>query len=398
MSTLRPIVVLKGILKFKAGATYFRKGLVVFQFALSIILILWMIVVFRQIAYIHNKDLGFSKENLLYMPLEGQLGKNFLTFKDELLKQPGILNITSAQSSPLEVGSSTQGVRWPGKDTTKLILFSNNPITYDYVKTMGIELKGGRDFDPSYSLDTMNYLVNESAARKIGYKDPVGKELTMWGDKGMIIGLMKDFHHNSLKVPIEPLILRLFKPSWTAENGFWGNVIIRTEKGKTKQAIASMESTFKKFNPGFPFKYYFTDDEMMQNYKTELTTSKLSRYFAFLAIFISCLGLFGLVMFTAEQKTKEIGIRKVLGASVGGIIGMLSKDFLKLVLIAAAIAFPVAWWINYKWLQDFEYRINIGWWIFIVAGVAAILIALLTISFQSIKAALANPVKSLRTE
>ena len=398
MSTLRPIVVLKGILKFKAGATYFRKGLVVFQFALSIILILWMIVVFRQIAYIHNKDLGFSKENLLYMPLEGQLGKNFLTFKDELLKQPGILNVTSAQSSPLEVGSSTQGVRWPGKDTTKLILFSNNPITYDYVKTMGIELKGGRDFDPSYSLDTMNYLVNESAARKIGYKDPVGKELTMWGDKGMIIGLMKDFHHNSLKVPIEPLILRLFKPSWTAENGFWGNVIIRTEKGKTKQAIASMESTFKKFNPGFPFKYYFTDDEMMQNYKTELTTSKLSRYFAFLAIFISCLGLFGLVMFTAEQKTKEIGIRKVLGASVGGIIGMLSKDFLKLVLIAAAIAFPVAWWINYKWLQDFEYRINIGWWIFIVAGVAAILIALLTISFQSIKAALANPVKSLRTE
>ena len=398
MSTLRPIVVLKGILKFKAGATYFRKGLVVFQFALSIILILWMIVVFRQIAYIHNKDLGFSKENLLYMPLEGQLGKNYLTFKDELLKQPGILNVTSAQSSPLEVGSSTQGVRWPGKDTTKLILFSNNPITYDYVKTMGIELKGGRDFDPSYSLDTMNYLVNEAAARKIGYKDPLGKELTMWGDKGMIIGLMKDFHHNSLKVPIEPLILRLFKPSWTAESGFWGNVIIRTEKGKTKQAIASMESTFKKFNPGFPFKYYFTDDEMMQNYKTELTTSKLSRYFAFLAIFISCLGLFGLVMFTAEQKTKEIGIRKVLGASVGGIIGMLSKDFLKLVLIAAAIAFPVAWWINYKWLQDFEYRINIGWWIFIVAGVAAILIALLTISFQSIKAAIANPVKSLRTE
>ena len=398
MSTLRPIVVLKGILKFKAGATYFRKGLVVFQFALSIILILWMIVVFRQIAYIHNKDLGFSKENLLYMPLEGQLGKNYLTFKDELLKQPGILNVTSAQSSPLEVGSSTQGVRWPGKDTTKLILFSNNPITYDYVRTMGIELKGGRDFDPSYSLDTMNYLVNESAARKIGYNDPVGKELTMWGDKGMIIGLMKDFHHNSLKVPIEPLILRLFKPSWTAESGFWGNVIVRTEKGKTKQAIASMESTFKKFNPGFPFKYYFTDDEMMQNYKSELTTSKLSRYFAFLAIFISCLGLFGLVMFTAEQKTKEIGIRKVLGASVGGIIGMLSKDFLKLVLIAAAIAFPVAWWINYKWLQDFEYRINIGWWIFIVAGVAAILIALLTISFQSIKAALANPVKSLRTE
>ena len=395
MSTLKPIIVLKGLLKFKSGATYFRKGLVVFQFALSIFLILGMIVIYRQINYIHNKNLGFAKEDLLYMPLEGELQKNFMTFKEELLKQPGIKYISSAQSSPLEVGSSTQGVRWPGKDTTQLILFSNNPITYDYVKTMGIELIGGRDFDPSYSLDSMNYLVNEAAAAKIGYKDPVGKELTMWGDKGTIIGLMKDYHHNSLHVPIEPLILRLFKKSW---NSYWGNIIIKTERGQTKQALASMERLYKKFNPGFPFKYYFTDDEIMNNYKAEYTVSKLSRYFAFLAIFISCLGLFGLVTFTAEQRTKEIGIRKVLGASVTGIIGMLSKDFLKLVLIAAVIAFPIAWWMMHKWLNDFEYRVNIGWWVFVVAGIAALLIALLTISFQSIKAAIANPVKSLRTE
>jgi len=398
MSTLRPIVVLKGILKFKAGATYFRKGLVVFQFALSIILILGMIVIYRQINFINNKNLGFAKEDLLYMPLEGPMAKNFMAFKEELLKQPGIKNISSAQSSPLEVGSSTQGVRWPGKDTTKLILFSNNPITYDYLKTMGIELIAGRDFDPSFSLDTMNYLVNEAAARKIGYKDPVGKELTMWGDKGTIIGLMKDFHHNSLHVPIEPLILRLFKGSWVSEGGYWGNVIIRTENGKSKQAIASMEKVFKQFNPGFPFKYYFTDDEIAKNYKAEHTVSKLSKYFAFLAIFISCLGLFGLVTFTAEQKTKEIGIRKVLGASVTGIVRMLSKDFLKLVLIATIIAFPVAWWLMHTWLDDFAYRIDIGWWVFVVAGIAALLIALLTISFQSIKAAIANPVKSLRTE
>jgi ABC-type antimicrobial peptide transport system permease subunit len=220
----------------------------------------------------------------------------------------------------------------------------------------------------------------------------------MWGDKGTIVGLMKDFHHNSLKVPIEPLILRLFKKSWTGEGGLWGNIIIRTEKGQTKQALASMEKVFKQFNPGHPFKYYFTDDEIRNNYKAEHTVNKLSRYFAFLAIFISCLGLFGLVMFTAEQKTKEIGIRKVLGASVTGIIRMLSKDFLKLVLIAAVIAFPVAWYFMNKWLQGFEYRIDIGWWVFVVAGVVAVLIALLTISFQSVKAALANPVKSLRTE
>jgi len=395
MSSLKPIVILKGILKFKPSATYFRKGLVVFQFFLSIFLILGMIVIYRQIDYIHNKNLGFAKEDLLYMPLEGDLSKTFLTFKQELLKQPGIKSVTSAQSSPLEVGSSTQGVRWPGKDTTKLILFSNNPITYDYIRTMGIQLIQGRDFSPEYGLDSMNYLVNEAAARKIGYKDPVGKELTMWGDKGTIIGLMKDYHHNSLHVPIEPLILRLHKKSWGA---YWGNVIIRTEKGKTKQAIAGMEKLYKQFNPGFPFKYYFTDDEIAKNYRSELTVSKLSRYFAFLAIFISCLGLFGLVTFTAEQKTKEIGIRKVLGASVTGIVQMLSKDFLILVLIAAVIAFPVAWWAMHRWLNDFAYRVNIGWWIFPVAGVIAILIALLTISFQSIKAAIANPVKSLRTE
>ena len=179
MSSLKPIIVLKGLLKFRPGATYFRKALVVFQFSLSIILILGMIIIYRQIDFIHNKNLGFAKEDLLYMPLEGELQKTYPIFKEQLLKQPGIKNVTSAQSSPLEVGSSTYGVRWPGKDTTKLILFSSNPVTYDYIKTMGIQMAAGRDFSTEYGLDTMNYLVNEAAAKKIGYKDPVGKELTM---------------------------------------------------------------------------------------------------------------------------------------------------------------------------------------------------------------------------
>ena len=395
MSSLRPIVVLKGLLKFKPGATYFRKGLVVFQFALSIMLILGMIVIYRQIDYIHNKNLGFAKEDLLYIPLEGELQKAFPTFKDVLQKQPGIQSVSCSQSDPLQVGSSTSGVRWPGKDTTKLVLFSNNPVSFDYIKTMGIQLAAGRDFSPDFSLDTMNYLINEAAARKIGYKDPVGKELTMWGDKGIIIGLMKDYHHNSLHVPIEPLILRLFKKSW---GNYWGNIMIRTQQGRTRQAIASMERVCKQFNPGYPFKYYFADEEIAKNYKAEYTVSKLSKYFAFLAIFISCLGLFGLVMFTTEQRTKEIGIRKVLGASIPGIVQMLSKDFLVLVVIAAIIAFPVAWWAMHSWLLDFAYRVKIGWWVFVAAGVAALVIALITISFQSIKAAIANPVRSLRTE
>lgn len=395
MSSLNPIIVLKGTLKIKSGATFFRKALVVFQFALSIILILGMVVVYRQIDYIHNKNLGFSKEDLLYMPLEGDLQQNFESFKLELQKQPGIKYVTSAQSSPLEVGSSTMGVNWPGKDTTKQLLFSMNPVTYDYIRTMGIEMVGGRDFDRSFSLDTMGYLLNEAAVKKVGYKDPIGKELTVWGDKGTIVGVMKDFHYNSLKVPIEPIILRLFKKSWKS---YWGSVIVRTEKGKTKEAIASMEKMYKKFNPGFPFRYYFTDDEIAKNYKSEYTVSTLSRYFAFLAIFISCLGLFGLITFTAEQRVKEIGIRKVLGASIPGIVQMLSKDFLILVGLAALVAFPISWWMMHHWLQDYAYRIEISWWMFVIAGLAAVLIALVTISFQAIKAATSNPVKSLRTE
>ena len=395
MSSLNPVTVLKGKLKLNLGANLFRKVLVVLQFSLSVILIVGMIVIFGQINYINNKNLGFDKENLLYMPLEGALGKNFESFKQELQRQPGIKSVTSAQSDPLEVGSSTVGVRWPGKDTTKLLLFNTNPITYDYIKTMGIELVKGRDFSTAFGTDTMNYLVNEAAARQIGYKEPVGKELTLWGDKGTIIGLMKDYNTNDLHQAIQPIILRLFKKSW---NSYWGNVIIRTEAGKTKQALAGMEKTFKEFNPGFPFRYYFTDDEFANNYKAENTIGQLSRYFAFLGIFISCLGLFGLVMFTAEQRTKEIGIRKVLGASIAGIVRMLSKDFLKLVTISFVIGFPVAWWASDKWLQNFAYRIPIRWWMFVVAGLASLLIALITISFQAVKAARSNPVKSLRTE
>lgn len=395
MSSLNPIVVLKGSLKFRSGATLFRKALVVFQFALSIILILGMIIVYRQIDFIHNKNLGFTRENLLYMPLEGELPKNVDAFKQELLGYAGIKGVTTSGHSPVEVGSSTMGVRWPGKDTTKQLLFSNNPITFDYIKTMGIELVAGRDFSPGFGLDSNNYLINEAAARQIGYKDPVGKELTMWGVKGQIIGLMKDFHHNSLHVPIEPLILRLHLKAW---GNPYGNVIVRTEPGKTTEAIASMEKLFKKYNPGFPFKYYFADQEIARNYKAEHTISKLSKYFAFLAIFISCLGLFGLVTFTAEQRTKEIGIRKVLGASVPGIVQMLSKDFVKLVLIAAVIAFPIAWWATNNWLQNFSYRVSVGWAAFVIAGIAAVVIALITVSFQAIKAAMSNPVKSLRTE
>lgn len=394
MSSLNPVTILKGALKFKPTATYFRQGLVVFQFGLSILLILSMIVVYRQIEFIQNKNLGFGRENLLYLPdIENSMNKNFASFKQVLENEPGVKAVACSQAGPLDYGSSTMGVNWPGKDTTQQLLFNVNPVGYDFVKTMDIKLLDGRDFSPAYGTDTSNYLVNEAAAKKIGYKDPVGKELTMWGKKGKIIGLMKDFHIGSLHVAIEPLIVGLQPKTET-----WGVAMVRTEAGKTKQAIANIEKVFRQYNPGVPFKYYFADEEFGKLYKAEHVVSKLSNYFAFLAIFISCLGLFGLAAFTAEQRTKEIGVRKVLGASVTNLVGMLSADFLKLVTIAAVIAFPIAWYFLSGWLEKYAYRIEIEWWYFLVAGVAALLIALFTVSFQAIKAALMNPVKSLKSE
>ncbi|MDQ6477892.1 ABC transporter permease [Dyadobacter sp. LHD-138] len=394
MSSLNPVIVLKGALKFKPSAAYFRQGLVVFQFGLSILLILSMIVVYRQIQYIQTKNLGFNRENLLYLTdIEKSMEKKFPTFKQALENQSGIKAVSVSQANPLNYVSNTRGVSWPGKDTTQQLLFNVNPSGYDFVKTMGIKLLDGRDFSPAYGTDSTNYLVNEAAAKKMGYKDPVGKELTLWGKKGKIIGLMKDFHIGSLHVAIEPLIVNL-----QAKSPNFGAAIIRTETGQTKQAIASVEEVFKRINPGFPFKYQFADEEFGKQYKSENVVSRLSGYFAFLAIFISCLGLFGLAAFTAEQRTKEIGVRKVLGASVTNLVRMLSADFVKLVAISALIAFPIAWYFLKSWLEKYAYRIEMEWWYFVIAGFSALLIALFTVSFQAIKAALMNPVKSLKSE
>ncbi|WP_234736854.1 ABC transporter permease [Tellurirhabdus bombi] len=392
LSSLNPIVVLKGVLKFKTSATIFRKGLVVFQFSLSIILIVGMIIIYRQIHYIQNKNLGFDRENLVYMPLEGDLKASYPTFRNELLTQPGVKAVSCAWDDPLQVGSSTMGVNWRGKDTTQQILFNQTAVYYGYLKTMGVRLKEGREFSPDYSLDTTNYIINEAAARKIGHKNPVGQELTFWGRKGTIVGVVKDYHINSLHVAIEPLILHMQRKEYS------GYVIVRAEAGRTREALANLEKTFKKFNPKYPFEYLFTDQEFGTYYKSENVVSKLASYFAGLAIFISCLGLFGLATFTAEQRTKEIGIRKVLGASVTTIVLMLSKDFLQLVLVASVVALPVAWWALNGWLEGFANRIEIQWWMFALAVLAALLIALLTVGYQSIKAALTNPVKSLKTE
>lgn len=392
LSAFNPAKVLKGPLKFRSGTLLSRKGLVIFQFSLSIILIAATIVVSRQVNYLETRNLGFDRENLIYIPLEGDLTAKYALLKDESLKMRGIAGITRITSVPTQIAGNTWGVDWTGKDPLSKPLFTTAEVGYEFVKTMKLQLLEGRDFSKDLAVDSANYLINESALQKIGYKDPIGMSLSLWGTKGQIIGVLKDFHFNSLHEPINPLIIKL------GEKDDWGSVLIRTEPGKTKQALSGLQAICKKLNPQFPFSYQFADEDYQSLYKNEQVTKRLADYFSILAIFISCLGLLGLAIFTADQRTKEIGIRKVVGASVGDIVTMLSKDILKLVVISSIIAPPVAWFFMKRWLQDYAYRVNISWWIFLLAAALAIVIALITISFQTVKSAMANPVKSLRTE
>ena len=393
LSSFKPILVMKQNLKTSSAALFFRKGLVVFQFALSMIFIVGMIVISRQVTFIQNKNLGYQKNNLIYLPLSGNIASNFNTFKQEALKIPGILDISQISQRPLQIENTTGGVEWEGKAPDTKPVFVQAAVGYDFVKTMQATILAGRDFAEDMA-DSANYLINEQALRIIGYKDPIGMPLTFWGVKGTVIGVVKDFHFNSLHVPIEPLVLRLN----SARRSLWGVALIRTEPEKTTSALVDLEELHKKLNPEFIFNYQFAEEEYASLYQSEQVVKQLSGYFAFLAIFISCLGLLGLVIFTAEQRTKEVGIRKVLGASVSQITALLSKDFLKLVIVSIILSIPIAYYFMNNWLKGFEYRVTIHWWIFLVAAGGAVMIALLTISFQAIKAAMENPVNSLRSE
>ena len=294
--------------------------------------------------------------------------------------------------TPTLIENGTQGVEWEGKDPNTQPMFTQISVGLDFAKTMNTKIIAGRDYSKDYATDSVGYILNESALKKIGYKDPIGKPLTFWGQKGTIIGIVKDFHFNSLHEPINPLVIRY------GEKESYGSMLIRTDAARTKEALATLERITKQLNPSFPFTYYFSDEEYQKLYKSEEVMSSLANSFAFLAIFISCLGLLGLAMFTAEQRTKEIGIRKVLGASVSSLFTLMSKEFMILVCVSLLIASPLAWWLMNSWLQNYAYRTTISWWMFGLAGVLAVMIALLTVSFQASKAAIANPIKSLRTE
>ncbi len=392
LSSFQPIRVLKGSLRFSPATSWFRKGLVVFQFVLSIVLIIGTIVVSGQVNFIQSMNLGFTRENLVYIPLEGDLPGKYKLFKSAALQLPGVSEVSRLSNQPTDIENGTGGVDWDGKDPNNLVMFTQTAAGYDLVRTMGLKMVAGREYSPAYGTDSVGYLLNEEAARRIGYKDPIGKRLTFWGKKGTIVGVVQNFHFNSLHDPINPLVIRF------GEQVDYGNALIRTQAGKTQEALRGLEGLCRSMNPKFPFTYMFADEEYRKLYKSETMVHGLANCFAGLAIFISCLGLLGLAMFTAEQRTKEFGIRKVLGAKVSTLFSLLSRDFLVLVLVAFVVASPVAGWAMHVWLQKYAYHIGLEWWVFLLAGATAMLIALLTVSIQAIKVAMANPVKSLRTQ
>ena len=395
LSSFNPVSVLKGFNLKGTAPAYIRKGLVILQFTISTILIIGTIVIYLQVQHIRSRDLGYNKENLVQTALRGDMKKNFSVIKNELFGSGYVQNVAMSNLNMLYMGSSTDEFKWDGKDPSKKILVTQDLVSPEYLSTTGVKIKQGRDFYAG-SGDSLNVIVNEALAKLIG-GNPVGKIFQR--DSGpddvtnyTIVGVARNFVFGDMYGEPDPLVF-MTKPD------YYGYLYIRLNPGKNmEQAMAKIGSIMKTNNPGYPFNYTFVDDEFDRQFRSEILIGKLSRIFAILAIIISCLGLFGLAAYTAERRTKEIGIRKVLGASVTGITGLLSKNFLQLVVISAIIAFPVAWWAMNKWLQNFFYRISIGWWIFIAAGLLALVIALITISFQSIRAAVANPVKSLRTE
>jgi ABC-type antimicrobial peptide transport system permease subunit len=396
LSSLKPIRILKGVTRFTQGSILFRKGLTVFQFMISIILLVATIVITRQINFVQNTNLGYDRENLIYTRIEGELANQnkYLLFKNQVSHMPGIGMVDRSSEAPHAMDFVvTDAVNWEGKNKNADVGFKPASVGFDFVKLMNLKIAKGRDFSREISSDSSDaFLVNEEAVKEMGMKNPIGKWVSAWKKKGHIIGILKDYHTHSLREPIKPVILDV------KEYEYFGVIIVRTFPGKTKDALSSLEKVYKVINPNYPFAYQFVDEEYKNLYSNELIISKLSIIFASLAILISCLGLLGLVMFSAEQRTKEIGIRKVLGASMGSIVGLFSKDFLKLIFIAFLIAVPLAWYSMNHWLQDFAYKIDLSWWIFALAAGISILITLITVSQQAIKAAVANPVTSLRSE
>jgi putative ABC transport system permease protein len=397
LSSFKPVAVLKGKLVSAHKSFGLRSALVVFQFFISVALIIGTIVVYQQMRFIQNKDLGYDKNQLITIPNSYILGKNEQVFKQQMLQNPGIVNATSSSYKPAGPSNYNNALAYPKGNDNIIVNGVNYEVDEQYIPTMGMKMFAGRNFSGEFKTDSSAIILNETAAKALGWTPELALDKTVViqnSPRGShypyhVIGVIKNFNFRSLHEAISPLYMTL-EPQ--------GGLIFKISTADIKGVLAAMKKQWDSYHTEEPFTYAFMDDLFNKTYAAEQKTAIILNIFAVLTIFVACLGLFGLVTYTAEQRTKEIGIRKVLGASITQVTQMLSREFLQLVLIASLIAFPVAWWGMNKWLQSFAYRIDISWWVFAVAGLSALLIALITVSFRAIKAALANPVKSLRTE
>ncbi|HMG68785.1 MAG TPA: FtsX-like permease family protein, partial [Chitinophagaceae bacterium] len=398
LSGYKPVSVLKGAFKNSSRGLILRKGLIILQFSISVILIAGTIVVFRQVSFMRHQDLGVNINQTLVLDgaqtLKDSLYQNsYLPFKDEMLKQPGIKGMSASTTVPGEEIYWTAGIKRLNPPNSASVTLYHLGIDYDFIPQFQLKLVAGRNFSKDFPTDEKAAILNEQAVSILGFKnaEEAINQKIIRGDTLQIIGVVQSFHHQGLQKAIDPQLI-LLRPN--TRNSY----SIKLSANDMSKRIATVQAVWNKYFPSDPFNYFFLDDFYNQQYKADQQFGKVFSLFALLAILIACFGLLGLSSYNILQRTKEVGIRKVLGASTSDVIYILSKDFLALVLIAFVLAVPVTWWLMHKWLQDFAYRINIGWWVFVVAGILSVFIALMTIGFQALKAAIANPVKSLRTE
>jgi predicted permease len=393
LSGFKPVEILKGKLMSSIGEIWIRRGLVVFQFSLSVLFIVAVGVVYQQMKLIHNIGLGFNKDNVIRFNAEGRVVGHEESFLAGLKNIPGVVNASGTYHSIIGKSFGVNNLEWEGKNPKDNNYIECMQSGYDFIPTMGMEMQSGRNFARSYH-DTLSMILNESSVQLMGLKNPVGANIKWYGQKFQVVGVVKNFHFESLHEPIRPLFFTLADEAY---NG-WYRTIVRIAGGREKETLDRIEKYYANFNPGFKLDYVFLDEVFQKQYASENQMAVLSRYFAGLTILISCLGLFGLAAFTAQRRRKEIGIRKVLGASEGKIVGMLSKEFIQLVGISIVIASPIAWIVMNNWLSGFSYRTEISGWLFVFSGGIALLIALITVSLQAVRAAMSNPVTSLRSE
>lgn len=390
LSGYQPSQVLKGNTNKNLSGSALRKGLVVFQFSLTVILIACSLVVYNQIEFIRNKNIGYNRESVITFNARGSLSRQFESFKQEALQMPAIKTVSKANSSLVEIGNQNSSVRWPGKPEDSDIFFRTVVVDYDFAETMGLTLLEGRFFKKEFN-DTASYIVTKHAVDVMGLKNPIGQEITQWGNPGKIVGVVDDFHGRSLHEKLDPIVL-MCKPTWTSI------VFIRIEGSKAQEAITHLGSLYKKYNPQYDFAYTFVDEDFEKLYDNEKVTGSLALGFTVMAIIISGLGLLGLAAYTAERKRKEISIRKTMGASVSGIVAMMSGDFIRLTLIAGTIGCPMAWYLMTKFLESYAYHTELNWQLFVLTAVFVLVISLVTVIFQVAKAAIANPIDALRNE